>query len=584
MLSRFSYKRRLFFYYSSIFFVIAILFIAFQYNREKHYRVSQLENTLNSITVISNNYIIHNKITETKAFQTLDSLVSIFPSSTIRLTVIQNDGTVLYDSEANWQTMENHANRPEIQKAKYSDFGKTIRKSATTGLSFYYYAKDYGSYYIRTAIVYDVSIKNFLKAERLFLLFIIGIIIIALIALFLITERLGQAIVALKDFVVKLRLGKEYDNIPKLPNNELGTIGEQIIKMYQSLKKAKDDLHFEKEKLSNHIYSLTDGIALFTPEKTKIVCNNNFIEYSNIITNHSSVSVETIFNSENFEKVNQFVENANTKGNNLPRLEYNIEKNGRHFTIHCVVYQDKSFEVMITDITRLEKRRIIKQQMTSNIAHELKTPVASVKGYLETILESTNINVEKQKEFIEKAYAQSNRLADLINDIGVLNKIEEASDHFTMQETSLLKVANDVFDNMRQELNEKGFNTTISLEPSDIILGNSSLMISVIQNLLENSLKYAGENIRIELKKYHEDQKYIYLSFSDNGVGIPEEHQMRIFERFYRIDSGRSRKLGGTGLGLAIVKHAILLQKGKITIKSRAEGGVEFLFNLPKYV
>jgi two-component system OmpR family sensor kinase/two-component system phosphate regulon sensor histidine kinase PhoR len=139
-----------------------------------------------------------------------------------------------------------------------------------------------------------------------------------------------------------------------------------------------------------------------------------------------------------------------------------------------------------------------------------------------------------------------------------------------------------MMDEHQSLLKEKGMSLEIDINPEATIYGNESLVLSIFRNLMGNSLNYAGQNSNIEIKVYHQDKNYYYFSFSDNGVGIPDEHLPRIFERFYRIDSGRSRKLGGTGLGLAIVKNAVSLHKGEITVKNKPGGGVEFLFTLPK--
>jgi signal transduction histidine kinase len=306
-----------------------------------------------------------------------------------------------------------------------------------------------------------------------------------------------------------------------------------------------------------------------------------------MISERSTISAEHIFTIPEFGKVVEFIEqNRNSEsqiqGKELPQIEYTIEKREKYFQVRCIIFVDRSFEILISDVTRPEKQRLLKQQLTSNIAHELKTPLSSIKGYLETLLNNQNIPAEKQKYFLEKAYAQSERLTDLLNDISLLNNIEDSGGLFEFKPLMLKPVIRDVVENLKSRLTDKNMDCKIEVESDVVINGNESLLFSVFQNLIENSINYAGPDAQISIRKYLEDDKYYYFQYTDSGVGIQEEHLPRIFERFYRIDYGRSREMGGTGLGLSIVKNAILLHKGEISVKNRPEGGLEFLFSLAR--
>jgi len=306
-----------------------------------------------------------------------------------------------------------------------------------------------------------------------------------------------------------------------------------------------------------------------------------------MISEKSTISAEHIFAIPEFGKVVEFIDQNKGKeiqnqNKELPQIEYTIEKGEKYFHVRCIIFLDKSFEVLISDVTRPEKQRLLKQQLTSNIAHELKTPLSSIKGYLETILNSENIPAIKQKYFLQKAFVQSERLTDLLNDISLLNNIEDAGGLFEFKPLMMRPVINDVFENLKSRLTDKIMSFSIDVDNDVVVNGNESLLFSVFQNLVENSINYSGNNTTISIRKYLEDDKYYYFQYSDTGAGISEEHLPRIFERFYRVDYGRSRENGGTGLGLSIVKNAVLLHKGEISVRNKPEGGLEFLFSLSK--
>lgn len=586
MAEKSSFRRKLFIYYFSIFLLFMVIVLVFQYHREKKIRIDALDNRLNDMSELVDNYIRTNALASNNNYALIDSLFNLMPVPDLRITVIGIDGKVLYDSSVkDWSSMENHLNRPEVGISLYSPYGTAVRRSASTGKEYYYFSRFFSRYYIRLAEEYNIRIQGFLKREKMFLLFMAGVFVVIWSLLALATRQLGKSITTMRDFAARMRRGEGNDPKVIFPKNEIGETGKEIVRIYNNLAEKTEELSLQKEKLFRHLHILNEGVAFLSPERKVTLSNSHFMIFLNAMTGAYTVTPEGFLDHPAFRNVKTFLDDHQSMQSarqETPSTEYQTERSGRFFSIRCILFNDNSSEIILTDITRTEQNKAMRQQMTSNIAHELKTPIASVRGYLETLMVNRDLDEEKKQYFLEKALAQSARLTDLINDIVTLNKLDEAGSSFPFEEVDIASVLNEVRDNLLTAINRKKIKVENDIEPGTSINANRSLIVSVFQNLMENAVTYAGENITIIIKSLPADPGYCSISFADNGVGIPAEHQPRIFERFYRVDDGRSRKSGGTGLGLAIVKNAVLLHKGGISVRTRTGGGTEFIITLPK--
>ncbi len=231
-----------------------------------------------------------------------------------------------------------------------------------------------------------------------------------------------------------------------------------------------------------------------------------------------------------------------------------------------------------------EDKARLKRQLTQNVAHELKTPVSSIQGYLETIVSDPDIDNETKDMFIQRCYAQSRRLSSLLSDISTLNKLDDAPQGYAFEGVDIPELLQSIRRDVSMQMETNHVTFRLLVEPGVVVDGNPSLLYSIFRNLTDNSIAYGGEGVTITVQVLSEDKDFYTFSFSDNGPGVAPEHIPHLFERFYRIDKGRSRKMGGTGLGLAIVKNSVLLHRGSISVRLGAAGGLEFIFTLPKKV
>ena len=578
-----SFSRKLFLSVISLFLVFAICFIAYQYQREREYKIELLNTKLQDY----NSRLYEQLENQPLDSEIIDGYINNHILEDLRVTLIDAQGNVVYDSYPSHNNqMENHLNRPEVQKAIKHGNGYDVRRtSETTGVPYFYSATLYEGYIIRSALPYDLNLVRHLAADQHYIWFTLIVSLLLIFIFYKFTSKLGTAINQLREFAKRADKNEpvETDMQSAFPHNELGEISQHIIQIYKRLRETKEALYIEREKLITHLQTSHEGLGVFNKDKKEILVNNLFTQYSNLISDSNLQTTEEIFSISEFQKITDFINKTPKRpGKEEKRMSISINKNGRMFIVECIIFQDLSFEISINDVTQEEEQIRLKRQLTQNIAHELKTPVSSIQGYLETIVNNENISREKMQTFLERCYAQSNRLSRLLRDISVLTRMDEAANMIDMEKIDISLLVGNIVNEVSLELEEKHITVVNSLKPKIQLRGNYSLLYSIFRNLMDNAIAYAGTDIRINISCFREDENFYYFSFADTGVGVSPEHLNRLFERFYRVDKGRSRKLGGTGLGLAIVKNSVIIHGGTISAKNNQGGGLEFVFTLAK--
>lgn len=580
--SRIPFSQRLFWSVFAMFFGFTLCFLLFQYQREREFMQDKLNSVLGNY-----NYQLFRRTQPPGNINTVvASFINDIPQKDLRVTIIDPSGKVLFDNSGT-EEFNNHNDRSEVRKARMFTEGFAIRLSKSTGRKYFYTATNIGGYIYRSALPYDPYVKNVLSVNKDFIYFMALMTLIFFFVLSRFTFSIGRTISKLRDFALNIEKDRVPENDYIFPNDELGDISKNIVTLYHRQQKAKDELSMEREKLIKHFQYAKEGFAMFTAENREILSNILFVQFLNLISDTQIRLAEDALEIKELEPIKIFLSknlpNPNRKRKVL-RESVTVDKNGKIFLLECILFLDNSYEISINDISRQEEESRMKRQLTQNVAHELKTPVSSIQGYLETIISNPDISPEKRQFFLERCYSQSSRLTGLLRDISVLNRLDEAAEMFDLADINIAKLLTEIQKECSKEMEEKKIETEVILPGDSTIYGNYSLLYSIFRNLFDNAIAYAGEGIKITVNCYKEDPKFYYFSFSDNGVGIPEEHINRIFERFYRVDKGRSRKVGGTGLGLSIVKNGVNFHKGQISAKSSQGKGVTFFFTLKKNI
>ncbi len=581
LIKKLSYRSKLLLNFAALFIVFAILLVCFQYHREKLYRWELLETRLRSYSDLVANSL-ESRGVDNDSVQ-LAAIMRMMPAE-LRLTVVSREGKVKYDSNTGLgEKLDDHSNRPEVHQAMTHAEGCDVRLSHSTGVTYFYYAKSYGGFVVRVALPYTETVQNFMKADNVYLWFALLVFALMMLVLIRVSDHFGRALVSLRHFIQSADRGLiDYAHI-EFPHTELGDIGRSIMLKYKQLEATGRQIAAERERLMRHFHYFEGGIAIFSSERKKVYANPRFMQFVNTILERPTPDVNVLWHERSFSPAVEFLKISSGKRaamEEAPVFRFTITAGGNYFMVQLLVYNDGSFEMTLTDVTRSEKNKLLKQQMSNNITHELRTPVSSIRGYIETILSCRSLSPEKQHYFLERAHAQVVRLTDLIRDVALISKTEEAPETMPREEIDINSVVADIVEELRGQLSESKMKVTDEIPPHTSINGNYALVYSIFRNLMENSIRYSGEGTEIGIERYNEDKEYYYFRFYDTGVGVPEEHLSRLFERFYRVTEGRTRDCGGTGLGLSIVRNAVLFHSGNISVRNRKDGGLEFLFSL----
>lgn len=502
-------------------------------------------------------------------------LFTLSEINNMRISLIKEDGEILYDSHSNPKNMENHKDREEfINSIKYGE-GTSVRISHTLNTKMIYYAKKVSlnnkTFVFRSSKEIS-TIKEFIKPykSQIIIFFSLSLLII-LSLMFLYFRNVTKKIASLQSQITRISKG-DFDSVISTDKKDVFySITQNINFLAQSIKKLTDDIKNQKELLSNILENLPFPVVIINENNDFLVESKYFRDFFPDIKNIEELA--NLIRDENLYQALNFYEKEKKD------FTVAINFNNRYFTLFGdkIIYHDKPILLLtFIDITEIKKTEKMKADFTANVSHELKTPITVLKGYIETLedeLPSDKYPIIKiMKRHIE-------RLSNLVSDVLLLSRLDAKvpleKEYFNLKE--LITNAVETFNN---DIKEKNINFKILVDDDIFYYGDNFLIFQAIINLVSNAVKYTSYNGLIEIKSTLQ-KDIIILTIKDTGPGIPKEYHEKIFQRFFVIDKSRSRQLGGTGLGLSIVKHIIELHNGRIDVESELGKGTTFIITLP---
>lgn len=509
-----------------------------------------------------------------------------------RITVIAANGEIILDTVADEKEMENHLYRPEIVLVREKGEGQAIRYSNTVGADLLYYAvplitKDQLIGYVRLGLPIHF-IKDIYKKIWSLLLFSFSIAFLVIIILSTrITNEMVKPVEEATMVANQLAKGNYKARAARGKNDETGQLSESLNVLAQNLDEVTKTYEVQQERLETLIENMGSGLILInTKGEISLInksCKTIFQEevekwlnkvYHDVVPHKQIVKiVQEIFLTEKGQR-KQIV---------LP-----IQLEMRHFDVygapiigHGGKERLKGIVLVFHDITELKRLEQMRKDFVANVSHELKTPVTSVKGFTETLLDGAAEDKGLRNKFLKIIWDESERLQSLIQDLLDLSKIEQSQFQLNWQRVDLSMLTDDVIIMLHSKAEAKEIVITKQKEGSSIVEGDPLRMKQIMINLINNAITYTpkGGNIGISMKEINNK---ILFSVCDTGIGISKEEISRVFERFYRVDRARSRNSGGTGLGLAIVKHLVEAHHGEIHVDSELGKGTVFTISFHK--
>jgi two-component system phosphate regulon sensor histidine kinase PhoR len=525
-------------------------------------------------------------------YKAIDSLCKIIGSATSsRLTVILLSGKVVGDSEADPDSMENHANRPEVIQALSNSRGVQKRYSSTQHEEKIYVAMPmHFNNELKSILRVSVSLKAIKKHEHNFYLRMLAVslvtLLVLIIASYLLSRRLSDPIRHIKNGARRFAAGDFDYKLPIPSGDELGELSKALNVMASKLNERIKIVTHQRNELNAILASMAEGVIALDNEERIMSMNPAAAAIFGV--GNSEVKgkwLHEVIRNSAFQRFLKGILSGSTTEETTfilttPDGDVHIQASGAK--LNDIDNAPGETVLVLNDITRLKQLENMRKEFVANISHELRTPLTSIKGFIETINHGSYNLPDEVKQFLEIISSKTERLCAIVDDILSLSSIDRDIEHqeLTFADTELKDVLVDSVQTCSGKAKSKKISIHLSVDKEIRLSMDEQLIEQAVVNLIDNAIKYSDEGKSINVTALQVGQS-VEICIKDEGIGIPPEHRERIFERFYRVDKARSRKLGGTGLGLSIVKNIAIAHGGHVMVESEIGKGSIFKIILP---